>query len=295
MQKPSFTRIERLTIVGTGMIGASLALALKRRDACGRIRGYDISQESLRQALEMGVIDDYETDLGAAVADADVVALALPIIALVGLMPRLAVLLPESAVVTDVGSAKGVVVAAARERLSRRHLANFVPGHPVAGREQSGVGAGDAELFVGRTVIITPLRQTSAAAKQRVGEMWRQAGAKVTEMQVKQHDQIMAAISHLPHVLAYSLVDCLASMETRYDLFAYAAGGFADFSRIASSDPQMWRDICLANRDALLRVLGDFDQHLQALREAVEESDGERLLQIFRAAKQARDRHTSGQ
>ena len=285
--------IDKLALVGVGMIGGSLALALKQRQACAAIHGYDADEESLRQSVAAGVIDACHSDLAAAVKGAEIVVLALPIAATIEVLPRLAGLLGSDTIVTDVGSAKAAVVAAAQECLGDK-LANFVPGHPVAGRERSGARASDADLFVEHTVILTPLPQTAAAAKERVSAMWRQTGARVTELPAQEHDEILAASSHLPHLLAYALVDCLAALQNRNEVFAYAAGGFADFSRIASSDPRMWRDICIANRAPLLRALTAFERHLRELKGAVSEADGERLFEIFRHAKQTRDENAPG-
>ncbi|MGI9228785.1 MAG: prephenate dehydrogenase [Gammaproteobacteria bacterium] len=285
-------QINKLTIIGTGLIGGSLALALKQQAACKLICGYDTDHDSLRQAQELGVIDEHSTDLAEAVQGAEVVVLAVPVIATVALLQKLAGLISAQTIVTDVASAKAAVVAAAREHL-RQHLPNFVPAHPIAGREQGGVQAGSADLFADHALIITPLQETAATAKDRISAMWQQTGARVVELPVQQHDEILAATSHLPHVLAYALVDCLAAMQDQREIFAYSAGGLADFSRIASSSPQMWCDVCLANREPLLRVLAAFDEHLQELKQAINESDAERLLQVFSRAKQARDKHTS--
>jgi prephenate dehydrogenase len=191
--------------------------------------------------------------------------------------------------VTDVGSTKGNVVEAARRRLGGR-LADFVPGHPIAGTERSGVEASFAELFHGCCVILTPLAETRRPAVERMQALWRLAGARVVEMDVRHHDQVLAATSHLPHLLAYTLVDSLARMDDSEEIFDYAAGGFRDFTRIASSDPALWRDICLANREAMLDMLQRFSGDLAAVTQAVREADGERLVQIFARAKEVRDR-----
>ena len=286
-------QIKKLTIIGTGMIGGSLALALKRRGVCATVCGYDADADSLRQALALGVIDEAAAAPAQAVADAEIAVLSAPITAAIEMLPELAPHLGAQTILSDVSSAKSALVAAARKHL-RSQLANFVPAHPIAGREQSGVAAARADLFVNHTLIITPLEQTANPAKDRIREMWRQTGAEVAELSVRQHDEILAATSHLPHVLAYALVDCLAAMRDKHDVFAYAAGGFADFSRIASSNPRMWRDICVANREPLLDALEAFEHHFREIRGAISESDGDRLLEIFREAKQTRDRHTAG-
>jgi prephenate dehydrogenase len=201
--------------------------------------------------------------------------------------------LAQDAVITDVGSTKGSVVADAR-RAFGAVPARFVPGHPIAGTESSGVEASFAELYRERRVILTPLPETDRQALARVSEMWRQCGATVTEMEVAHHDEVLAATSHLPHMLAFSLVDALARMKENDEIFRYAAGGFRDFTRIASSNPVMWRDICIANREALGAMLADFSNEMADLADAIRRGDGDHLLEIFERAKEARDRYVDG-
>ena len=196
--------------------------------------------------------------------------------------------LASHVIVTDVGSAKASVIEAARAVFDEVP-ANFVPGHPIAGTEQSGVEASFAELFQNRRVVLTPLAHTSMDGLKQVRAMWEQAGAEVMEMDAARHDAVLAATSHLPHLLAYTLVDTLARMETHDDIFRFAAGGFRDFTRIAASDPVMWRDICLANRDAILAVLDHFSADLGQLRSAISADDGARILEVFTRAKRERD------
>lgn len=279
---------ENVTIIGVGLIGGSLARALKRGGLCNHVTGCGRTEASLRRAAELGVIDDYETDVRAAVAQAGLVVLATPLSSTETLLRELAPALQPDAVITDVGSAKGAVVAAA-ERVLGAHLPRFIPGHPIAGTEQSGVEHSFAELFDDHLVILTPLKDNDAAALRRVREMWQACGARVVSLDIDHHDQVLAATSHLPHLLAYALVECLAEMEERDEIFRFAAGGFRDFTRIASSSPAMWHDICLANRDHLLQVLDEFERHLAAVRAAMEAGDGDRLLAIFNRAKAARD------
>jgi len=197
--------------------------------------------------------------------------------------------LADGAVLTDAGSAKGSVIAAAR-RVFGASLDFFVPGHPIAGTERSGVMAAFAELYQGRRVILTPLPETAAGATAQVRAMWQAAGARVAEMDPVHHDEVLAATSHLPHVLAFTLVESLARLQDKREIFDYAAGGFRDFTRIASSDPVMWRDVCLANADAIQHMIERFIADLQVLDQAVAARDGVRLLQIFGDAKAARDR-----
>lgn len=281
--------IERLCIIGVGLIGGSLARALKRAGACGEVVGCGRDEASLQRAIELGVIDRYYTDPAAATKGADVVVLAVPL----GMMePVMRVIAPgvrESTVITDVGSAKASVVAAA-EAAFGRVPARFVPGHPIAGTERSGVEASFAELFQGRRVILTPLATTDRAAHATIRAMWEQTGADVMDMEMKHHDEVLAATSHLPHVLAFALVDTLARMQEKAEIFRYAAGGFRDFTRIASSDPFMWRDICLANREAVVTMLDHFSADLAALRDAIARKDHEAIAELFARAKAARDR-----
>ena len=205
------------------------------------------------------------------------------------LLPQIAESLKPGAVLTDVGSAKGSVVNAARQVMGDQ-FARFVPGHPIAGTEKSGVEASFAELFIDHRVILTPLEETDDKAHKLITGMWQAVGAEVIDLDVKHHDDVLAATSHLPHMLAYALVDCLAGLQDSDEIFKYAASGFADFTRIASSSPEMWHDICFSNRDALLKSLELFSEHINQIKDAIEKSDSERLLEIFKRAKQARDK-----
>lgn len=282
--------IHRLAIIGVGLIGGSLARALKRARCVDTVVGYGRTHASLDAALRLGVIDEASGDLATAVTGADMIVLAAPLATTSELLAGIRDVLHERAVVTDVGSVKGSVVAAARAELRPTQFTRFVPGHPIAGTEKSGVEASFAELFDRHRVILTPVRETDTSAVQRVRRMWQTAGAEVIDMQVEQHDVILAATSHLPHMLAYALVDCLASMEEHEDIFRFAAGGFADFTRIASSSPQMWHDIGFANRDSLLQALDRFQQHLHTLSEAIRQDDRTVVIEMFSRAKEARDR-----
>jgi prephenate dehydrogenase len=280
--------INRLTIYGVGLIGGSLARALKAAGACGEVVGYGRSVAPLQKALELGVIDRYETELAAAMQGSDVVLLGVPVGAVEAVLRELQPHLESDTIITDVGSTKGSVVAAA-EKVFGTLPPRFIPGHPIAGTEQSGVEASFAELFHQRRVILTPAAQSDPAALETVRWMWQQAGAEVTEMSVAHHDEVLAATSHLPHLLAFTLVDTLARLEEHDDIFRFAAGGFRDFTRIASSSPQMWHDICLNNREALLKMVGRFSAELATLTAAIERGDGEAIRQTFERAKSARD------
>lgn len=279
---------ERIAIVGLGLIGGSLARALRRASLCASITGYGRREEALQQAVGLGIIDRYSLDIRAAVDGADVVVLAAPLTVTRTLLESMEGILKPGCIITDVGSAKGVVVAAARKALTGR-ISRFVPAHPIAGTEQSGVEASFAELFDEHVVIITPLAETDPDALETVTRMWRGVGAHVIELDVEHHDEVLAATSHLPHVLVYTLIDCLARMQDREEIFAYAAGGFADFTRVASSSPEMWRDICMSNSKPLLDVLDRFERCLDDVRQALADGEGEKLMETFSRAKQARD------
>ena len=279
---------DSIAIIGLGLIGGSLARAVKRAGLCKTVTGYGRREAALQQAVTDGVIDDYSLDVREAVAGADLVVLATPLSTTEALMSEMSGALKPGCIITDVGSAKGVVVAAARQALADR-LAYFIPAHPIAGTEKSGVEASFAELFENHIVIITPLAETDRAARDTVAAMWRGVGATVVALDVDHHDEVLAATSHLPHVLVYTLIDCLARMQDKDEIFTYAAGGFADFTRVASSSPEMWRDICIANNTPLLAVLDSFEQHLNEVRDAIARGDGNRLMEVFSRAKQARD------
>ena len=281
--------IQRLCLIGVGLIGGSLALALKRAGACAQVAGFDQNEAALAEALELGVIDSGHTDLARAVAGSDLIVLATPLGAMAELLRRMAPMMTPDMVITDVGSAKLSVIEAARKGMPAA-IGTFVPGHPIAGTEKSGPRHAFAELFAGRMVILTPLPENSAAAIANVQSLWEAAGATVQLLDPAHHDQVLAATSHLPHLLAYALVDCLARMDEREEIFRYAAGGFADFTRIASSSPELWHDVCVANRDNLLAVMDGFEKHLREIRAAVERGDSRALLEIFRRSKAARDR-----
>ena len=280
--------INKLTIIGIGLIGGSLARALRANGYVREVTGYGRSVGNLQQAVELGVIDRAEASLADAVRDADMAVLALPVGCMGEVLDQLGPVLAEHAVVTDVGSVKGSVVAAARAALKTR-FARFVPGHPLAGTEQSGVAASQADLFLQRRVILTPEAETDPAALNEVRTMWEAAGAQVATLSAADHDRILAASSHLPHMLAYCLVDMVVRHDDHRAIMEYAATGFRDTTRIAGSDPVMWRDICLANRDALLDALRQYVDDLGALTAAIEKGDGPWLLETFTRAKHARD------
>lgn len=280
--------IQRLCIIGVGLIGGSLARALREAGQVGEVVGCGRGADNLRAAVRLGVIDRYQTDPALAVADADVVVLAVPLGSMERVVRAIVPGLARDAVLTDAGSAKASVVADV-QKVYGYIPACFVPGHPIAGTEKSGVEASFATLFQRRRVILTPLAETSAAAHQLIRQMWALTGAEVVDMGVHHHDAVLAATSHLPHLLAYSLVDTLARLDDRAEIFRYAAGGFRDFTRIASSDPQMWHDICVANREQLLDMIRLFVADLDRLADAIRNNDHASVLATFQRAKRARD------
>lgn len=283
---------KRVAIIGVGLIGGSLAHALRVGGLAEHIVGSGRNPEHLQLAKDLGVVDAVTTDLAEAVSGADLVFVAVPVGAMAAVFAAIRPALAADAVITDGGSTKVSVIEAAQAALGDA-MPNFVPGHPVAGTEQSGVAASFPELYKNRRVILAPTDSTHAHATQRVREMWEAIGAQVTEMAADHHDEVLAATSHLPHVLAYALVDSLARMQERREIFEYAAGGFADFTRIASSSPEMWTDIVCANESALLDVLDSYIQDLQTLRGEIAADDRKAIGERFARAKTARDHFTA--
>lgn len=281
--------INRLCIIGVGLIGGSLALSLKMAGACKSIVGVSRHTGNLEKAKQLGVIDEYDTDVSKAVSGADVIVIAVPVGAMSSIFDSIKDHVHADAVITDVGSTKGSVVQAAQQSFGQLP-ARFVPGHPIAGTEKGGVESAFEGLFKNRRVILTPAKHTEKQALNIIQEMWQSIGADVCTMDIDHHDEVLAATSHLPHALAYTLVDTLANMEEHNEIFEYAAGGFRDFTRIASSDPVMWHDICLANADALLAVIHRFSADLSKLEQAISNNDSKYVLELFQRAKQERDR-----
>ncbi len=284
MPRSSFARI---AVVGVGLIGGSFARAARGAGRVGEIVGAGRSQANLERAVALGVIDRH-SDLGAAVEGADLVFLSMPVGATANVLQAIAPHLGPGTIVTDAGSTKRDVVEAARDALGAR-FDRFVPGHPIAGAEQSGVEAARAELFTGKRTVLTPVAETDPEARDAVRELWRACGAEVHEMAPETHDAVFAAVSHLPHLLAYALVHDIATHENANLLFEYAASGFRDFTRIASSHPEMWRDICMANRPALLEELARFESALAEARRLLEARDAAGLERLFEGARRARN------
>ena len=280
--------INNLCIIGVGLIGGSLALALKKAGYVKTVTGLGRNIENLSKAKKMGILDSYETDYAKAVSHADMVFVSVPLGAMTEVFKKILPHLQTHAIVTDGGSAKHTVIDSAIDVFGYR-INQFVPGHPIAGTEKSGAEAAFDTLYQKRRVVITPLEENSKEDVSKVREMWQAAGAEVDEMGARHHDLVLAGTSHLPHILAFALVDCLNKLEDVDEIFRYAAGGFRDFTRIASSDPVMWRDISLHNSDAILAMMKSYQKQLDTLKSALESADSEALLKIFNDAKNARD------
>ena len=278
--------IDKLVIIGVGLIGGSFALALREAGLVREIVGVGRSLENLSAALGTYVIDS-SSDAAQAVPGADLVLLAVPVGQMGAMMAAIAPHLDSNTLLSDVGSTKQDVVELARQYLPGQ-LARFVPGHPIAGAESSGVKAARGDLFRERKVVLTPLAETDPAAQALLTSLWQACGANVSVMTPQQHDALFAAVSHLPHVLAFALVDYIAAQDNATQLFDFAASGFRDFTRIAGSSPEMWRDICLANSDALLQQIGGYEQELVKIKTLIEAGDGIGLAELFGHARDAR-------
>ena len=279
---------DRLVVIGVGLIGGSVAAALRRAGKVRRVIGVGRGRANVARALELGVIDDAVEDIAAAVKGADTVLIAVPVQQNQRVLGALADALAPGTLVTDAGSTKQDFVAAVR-RIVPRHLASVVPGHPIAGAELTGVDAASAGLFDGRNVVLTPLQENEAAAVDRVEAMWKACGARVSRMTPERHDRVFSAVSHLPHMLAYTLVHMIATRPDAEALFGFAASGFRDFTRIAGSSAEMWRDIALANRETLLADIEAYQQQLAELAQRLRQADGAEIERIFEAARGARN------
>lgn len=280
--------IKHLCIIGVGLIGGSLSLALKKTGYVQTVTGIGRSLGNLQTAERLGVIDHYETDYAKAISHADMIFISVPIGAMREVFRKIYPHLQKHAIVTDGGSAKHTVIEAARHELGSR-FKQFVPGHPIAGTEQSGAKAAFDSLYQHRRVILTPLEENERKDIDAVTAMWKNAGADVDEMGARHHDLVLAGTSHLPHILAYALVDCLNKVDDVDEIFKYAAGGFRDFTRIASSDPVMWRDICLNNSEAILAMMQQYQHQIDELKKSIKNADGDAILKVFQQAKNARD------
>lgn len=279
---------QRMAVIGLGLIGGSLARAVREKGLAARVVGADQRLDDLRTGVELGVIDEWAPSAAEAVQGADLVVVAVPVRAMERVLAEIRPHLSEGVLLTDVGSTKTSFVQAVESVFG--HWPEWViPGHPIAGSEKSGITAAKADLFENHKVILTPSEHSDTAGLKRLGDLWAGCGATVLTMPVARHDEVLAATSHLPHLIAFSLVDTLAGESDNLDIFRYAAGGFRDFTRIASSDPIMWHDIFLSNREAVLNVIDHFTADLAGLREAIDTGDGRKLLQVFSRAKAARD------
>ena len=285
--------IGKLVVCGVGLIGGSFALALRRAAAVERIVGIGRRREPLERAQALGVIDEIADGWATALDGADLVLLAAPVGQMDAIMAAMAPHLRPGTIVTDAGSTKRDVVDAVQRHLGAA-LADVVPAHPIAGAEKSGVEAAFAELYIGRKVVLTPLPESRPDAVQKVRDAWEACGAVVVGMTPQDHDRVFAAVSHLPHLLAFGLVDDLAGRANAPLLFSHAASGFRDFTRIAGSHPEMWRDICVANRLALLEELDAYLAELARLRTMLVEADGDALEAVFERARRARNAWAEG-
>jgi prephenate dehydrogenase len=278
---------KKITIFGVGLIGGSFALALKKADMVEQIVGMGRSAASIARAKQLGIIDVAGASVADAVQDADLVLIAAPVAQTEAVLAAIRPHLRSGTVVTDAGSTKSDVVASARTALGTK-IFQFVPGHPIAGRESNGPEAAITDLYVGKKVVLAPLPENSAEDVERVAQAWRQCGAIIHKLTPEEHDRIFAAVSHLPHLLAYALVDDIAGKPHADLLFQYAASGFRDFTRIAGSSPEMWRDISLANQAALLTELDAYMAQLGEVRRMLAAADGAALEAVYANAQKAR-------
>ncbi len=285
---------ERVVIAGVGLIGGSFAAALRQAAVARHLVGIGRSRASLDEALALGLIDEVQTDWAAALKGADLVLLAMPVGQMATVMAAMAPHLEAQTLVTDAGSTKADVIDAIYTHLGV-HIARFVPAHPIAGAEKSGPSAASATLFQDRKVVLTPLPENAPDAIDRVRAAWVACGAQMFQMSPQEHDRVFAAVSHLPHLLAFGLVHDLAARANAEQLFKYAASGFRDFTRIAGSHPEMWRDICVANRQALLAELDAYLAQLAWLRALLLQGDGQELEKLFSEASAARNKWANSQ
>ncbi len=277
----------KVAIIGVGLIGGSLAISMREKEMAGSITGIGRGLKNLEAALRLGVVDSITRDVAEGVKGADLVVVAVPVLKIADVVKAMMPALKKGAVITDVGSVKEAVIAGVEPCLKAGVA--FVPGHPVAGTENSGVEAAMAGLFINRKCILTPTGRTDKLALEKVKAMWEEAGSEVVVMDARTHDRVLAAISHLPHMIAYSLVNTVEDVEKEVEVLSYSAGGFRDFTRIASSSPEMWADICAMNRAAILEMIDRFTERLGMLRARIEAGDHEGVKGEFERAKGVRD------
>ncbi|MER9431058.1 prephenate/arogenate dehydrogenase family protein [Mesorhizobium sp. M0408] len=278
MTSPMF---EKIALVGIGLIGSSLARVIRREGLAGQVAISTRSDATLARASQLGLGDTYTTDAKEAVRDADLVIVSVPVGSSGTVAAEIAPALKKGAILTDVGSTKASVIAQMQPHVPDGVL--FIPGHPLAGTEKSGPDAGFAELFENRWCIFTPLPGTDPAALEKLSEFWRCCGSNIDTMDPQHHDMTLAIVSHLPHIIAYNIVGTADDLEsvTKSEVIKYSASGFRDFTRLAASDPTMWRDVCLHNKDAILEMLARFSEDLSSLQRAIRWGDGEKLFDLF--------------
>ncbi|MBX9453776.1 MAG: prephenate/arogenate dehydrogenase family protein [Mesorhizobium sp.] len=278
MPDPMF---DRIALIGIGLIGSSLARKIRQENLAGEIVISTRSQETLARAAELGLGDRYLSDPAEAVVEADLVIVSVPVGSSGAVAELIASSLKTGAIVTDVGSTKASVIAQMQPHMPE-HV-HFIPGHPLAGTEKSGPDAGFAELFENRWCILTPLEGTDEAAVERLAAFWRGCGSNIDTMDPQHHDMVLAMVSHLPHIIAYNIVGTADDLETvtKSEVIKYSASGFRDFTRLAASDPTMWRDVCLHNKDAILEMLSRFSEDLASLQRAIRWGDGDKLFEMF--------------
>ena len=282
--QPAFRKV---VIFGVGLIGGSFSLALRKAGAVGEVVGFGRSTATLEQAKQLGILDRIGTDEAGEVRDADIILLATPVGQMADILARIAPHVGSNTLLTDGGSTKSDVVAAVRANLGNK-VAQFIPAHPIAGAEKSGAAAALPDLYVGKKVVLTPLPENSKESVARIRKAWELCGAVVSELTAAQHDTVFAAVSHLPHLLSFALVHDLAQRDNRDQLLSFAASGFRDFTRIAASSPEMWRDISLANREALLLEVKRYADELYVVYQALENNDAAKLEEIFSLAREVR-------
>ena len=287
MNEIGSNHIRSLAIYGVGLIGGSLAIALKQKGMVDHIIGVGRARSNLEIALQIGAIDEIQSDPCQAAANADVIVLATPVHAITNILSQISNSIKADAVITDVGSVKCGIVQVAKSVLGDR-FNQFVAGHPIAGKEKSGITAASGDLFENHKVILTPASETSPAALSLITNMWLATGAEVKQMNVEDHDRVLSVTSHLPHVLAYVMMDFLSTSKDREQCYEMAAGGFYDFTRTASSDPEMWRDISIMNAPRLLKHIEQYQHQLQHLAKMIESGDSKGIEDLFASAKQAR-------
>ncbi len=280
-------RLNKIVIFGVGLIGGSFSLALRKAGAVTEVVGFGRSAATLNEAKQLGILDRIGDDVAREVCDADIVLVATPVAQMADIFKRIAPYLGANTLVTDGGSTKGDVVAAARANLGNK-LSQFIPAHPIAGGEKSGASAALADLYQSKRVVLTPMQENGKDAVARIRKAWELCGANVSELTAEQHDTVFAAVSHLPHLLSFALVHDLAKRDNKDQLLSFAASGFRDFTRIAASSPEMWRDICMANRDALMVELQQYMNELEGLYLALGMNDADKLEEVFTKAREVR-------